>query len=96
MLLVLLIILISLSGKVQIPPKDNWEIAVKEFKVGAWDPAFHYDEDTDKLYLYWGSSNAYPILGTEINTKTLQSEGYVKNLFRIRTFRTRLGKIWGI
>ncbi|MCT3762375.1 discoidin domain-containing protein [Elizabethkingia anophelis] len=62
------------------PTKDNWEIAVKEFKVGAWDPAFHYDEDTDKLYLYWGSSNAYPILGTEINTKTLQSEGYVKPL----------------
>lgn len=62
------------------PTKDNWEIAVKEFKVGAWDPAFQYDEDTDKLYLYWGSSNAYPILGTEINTKTLQSEGYVKPL----------------
>lgn len=62
------------------PTKDNWEIAVKEFKVGAWDPAFHYDEDSDKLYLYWGSSNAYPILGTEINTKTLQSEGYVKPL----------------
>ncbi|MDR2231070.1 MAG: discoidin domain-containing protein [Flavobacteriaceae bacterium] len=62
------------------PTKDNWEIAVKEFKVGAWDPAFHYDEDTDKLYLYWGSSNAYPILGTEINSKTLQSEGYVKPL----------------
>jgi hypothetical protein len=52
--------------------------------VGAWDPAFHYNEEQDKLYLYWGSSNAFPIMGTEINTGTMQSEGFVKPLIRLQ------------
>lgn len=65
------------------PTVDDWEIAVDTLKVGAWDPAFHYDEDKDKLYLYWGSSNVWPILGTEINTKTMQSEGYTVPIVRL-------------
>ena len=64
--------------------KDNWEVAVENFKVGAWDPGFLYDEEKDKLFLYWGSSNEYPILGTEINTKTLQSEGFVKPMITLK------------
>ena len=66
------------------PKKNDWKIAVDTLKVGAWDPAFHYDEDKDKLYLYWGSSNEWPLLGTEINTKTMQSEGYVKPIIRLK------------
>ena len=66
------------------PKKGDWKIAVDTLKVGAWDPAFHYDEDKDKLYLYWGSSNEWPLLGTEINTKTMQSEGYVKPIIRLK------------
>lgn len=65
------------------PTEDDWEIAVDSLKVGAWDPGFLYDEEKDKLYLYWGSSNEFPLLGTEINTKTLQSEGYVKPLMSL-------------
>lgn len=65
------------------PTVDDWEIAVDTLKVGAWDPAFHYDEDKDKLYLYWGSSNVWPILGTEINTKTMQSEGYTVPIVKL-------------
>lgn len=65
------------------PKKGEWQIAVDTLKVGAWDPAFHYDEDTNKLFLYWGSSNEWPLLGTEINTKTLQSEGYVKPIIKL-------------
>lgn len=65
------------------PTTDNWEIAVDSLKAGAWDPGFLYEEDTDKLYMYWGSSNVFPILGTEINTKTMQSEGYVKPLISL-------------
>ena len=65
------------------PTKDDWEIAVDSLKVGAWDPGFLYDEEKDKLYLYWGSSNEFPLLGTEINTQTLQSEGYVKPLMSL-------------
>lgn len=62
---------------------DDWEVVVDNFKVGAWDPGFLYDEEKDKLYLYWGSSNEFPILGTEINTKTMQSDGYVKPLISL-------------
>ncbi len=65
------------------PTKDDWEIAVDSLKVGAWDPGFLYDKVSEKLYLYWGSSNVYPILGTEINTKTLQSDGNVKPLISL-------------
>lgn len=65
------------------PTVDDWKIAVDTLKVGAWDPAFHYEEETDKLYLYWGSSNVWPILGTEINTKTMQSEGYTVPIVKL-------------
>lgn len=65
------------------PTKDEWEIATDSLKVGAWDPGFLYDEEKDKLFLYWNSSNEFPILGTEINTKTLQSEGFVKPMISL-------------
>ncbi len=65
------------------PTNDDWEIAVDSLKVGAWDPAILYDEEKDKLFLYWGSSNEFPILGTELDTKTLQSEGYVKPMISL-------------
>lgn len=65
------------------PRRDSWEIAVDTLKVGAWDPGFLYDGEKDKLFLYWGSSNEYPLMGTEINTKTLQSEGFVKPLISL-------------
>ena len=58
------------------PTEDDWQIAIDTLIVGAWDPAFFYEEEKDELYLYWGSSNVWPILGTQLNTKTLQSEGY--------------------
>jgi len=51
-------------------PKDNvWETRIDSFKVGAWDPAFFVDDDK-KWYLYYGSSNVYPIYGVEINRST--------------------------
>jgi len=65
------------------PTKDEWDIAVDSFKVGAWDPGFLYDQEQDRLFLYWGSSNEFPLLGTEINTKTLQSEGFVKPILSL-------------
>lgn len=64
------------------PTQDDWEIAVDTLKVGAWDPAFFYDKD--RLYLYWGSSNEWPVLGTELNVETLQSEGFVKPVLKLQ------------
>ncbi len=34
---------------------------------GPWDPAFFHDPDTDAWYLYWGSSNLYPIYGIKLD-----------------------------
>lgn len=34
---------------------------------GPWDPCVFYDEPTDKWFLYWGSSNVYPIYGIELD-----------------------------
>lgn len=34
---------------------------------GPWDPAFFHDPDTDRWYLYWGSSNVYPLYGIELD-----------------------------
>ncbi len=35
--------------------------------IGPWDPALFYDEAFDKWYMYWGSSNFYPIFGAELD-----------------------------
>lgn len=37
--------------------------------IGPWDPALFHDPDTDKWYMYWGSSNVYPIFGAELDKK---------------------------
>jgi xylan 1,4-beta-xylosidase len=34
---------------------------------GPWDPALFHDEGTDRWYLYFGSSNLYPIYGIELD-----------------------------
>jgi xylan 1,4-beta-xylosidase len=34
---------------------------------GPWDPAIFHDPDSDRWYLYWGSSNEYPIYGIEMD-----------------------------
>ena len=34
---------------------------------GPWDPDMFYDQRTDRWYLYWGSSNLYPIYGIELD-----------------------------
>jgi xylan 1,4-beta-xylosidase len=64
------------------PQKDEWKEAVDSFEVGAWDPAFFADDDK-RLYLYWGSSNFYPIYGQEIDRNTLQPIGSKKELIRL-------------
>ncbi|AIE87514.1 putative xylosidase/arabinosidase [Fimbriimonas ginsengisoli Gsoil 348] len=64
------------------PKVDDWTEAIKEFPVGAWDPAFLLDDD-GRLYLYHGSSNVYPIYGTEIDPKTLKPIGEHKELIKL-------------
>jgi hypothetical protein len=49
--------------------------------IGPWDPALFYDEEFDKWYMYWGSSNVYPLFGSELDkSKKLKYKGEYKGL----------------
>ena len=49
---------------------------------GPWDPQFFHDPDTERWFLYWNSSNAYPLHGIELDkTKQLAYRGTPKWLF---------------
>jgi xylan 1,4-beta-xylosidase len=40
--------------------------------IGPWDPALFYDEELKEWYMYWGSSNTYPLFGAQLDkTKKL-------------------------
>lgn len=61
-------------------PKGNeWSKAVEKFEIGGWDPAFFVDDD-EKLYMYNGSSNVYPLYGIELDRTTFQPKGTRKEL----------------
>lgn len=68
------------------PRKDTWTEAVPKFLAGAWDPAFFLDDD-GKLYLYHGSSNAFPLYGQEVDTKALQPVGAREGLIGLQPER---------
>ncbi|MGE5142951.1 MAG: family 43 glycosylhydrolase [Acidobacteriota bacterium] len=49
---------------------------------GPWDPQFFYDQDRDRWFLYWNSSNAYPLHAIELDkTRQLAYKGTPKWLF---------------
>ncbi len=35
--------------------------------AGPWDPAIFHDNDTDRWFMYFGSSNVYPLYGIELD-----------------------------
>lgn len=52
--------------------------------VGPWDPALFYDEDLDKWYMYWGSSNVYPLYGAELDkSKNLVYKSEYKGMLKL-------------
>jgi hypothetical protein len=49
---------------------------------GPWDPQFFHDPDTERWFLYWNSSNAYPLHAIELDKeKRLAYKGTPKWLF---------------
>jgi len=64
------------------PTKDDWHVAVDSFEMGAWDPGLFLDED-NRLYIYHGSSNVYPIYGQELDRKTFKPIGPHVPLFNL-------------
>ena len=52
---------------------------------GPWDPGLFHDTDSDRWYLYWGSSNVYPIYGIELDaTRRLVYKGTHVPLFALK------------
>jgi beta-xylosidase len=64
------------------PKVDDWKEAVDSFRAGAWDPSFFLDDD-NRLYLYHGSSNTYPLYGQEVDRHTLQPIGERQDLIKL-------------
>ena len=64
------------------PQKDNWKEAIDSFSVGAWDPAFFLDDD-GRFYIYFGSSNTFPLYAQEIDRKTFEPIGIRKEILRL-------------
>jgi xylan 1,4-beta-xylosidase len=64
------------------PGKDNWKEAIDSFDVGAWDPAFFLDDD-GRFYIYFGSSNTFPLYAQEIDRKTFAPIGIRKEILRL-------------
>jgi xylan 1,4-beta-xylosidase len=56
------------------PQAGIWHEAIANFQPTAWDPSFFQDDDK-KLYLYWGSSNLYPLYGIEIDANHYKPVG---------------------
>jgi xylan 1,4-beta-xylosidase len=64
------------------PRTDDWKEAVPAFEGAAWDPAFFVDDD-NRLYCYYGSSNAFPLYGFEVDRKTLQPKGEKREMVKL-------------
>ena len=62
---------------------NRWLPALPK-EVGPWDPALFYDEDLDKWYMYWGSSNVYPLYGAELDkSKNLVYKSEYKGMLKL-------------
>lgn len=57
------------------PETDDWKELVHKHQAGAWDPQIFWDQQKDEVYMYYGSSNLYPLYGLKLNRKTFQPEG---------------------
>ncbi|WP_215236025.1 discoidin domain-containing protein [Dyadobacter linearis] len=74
------------------PEKGIWEFYNRwtprlPKDIGPWDPALFHDPDTDKWYMYWGSSNVYPIFGSELDySKRLAFKGDYKAMFWLNQY----------
>ena len=68
------------------PKANEWKPLVDSFDIGGWDPAFFTDDD-GRLYMYNGSSNAYPLYGIELDRKTLQPKGTRTELYLLHPWR---------
>jgi len=48
-----------------VPPHNEAQVKPGQIPPGPWDPALFKDDD-GRWYLYWGSSNVFPLYGIEV------------------------------
>ncbi len=68
------------------PKENDWKPLVDSFEIGGWDPSFFTDDD-NRLYMYNGSSNKFPMYGIELNRKTFQPIGTRKEMYLLEPWR---------
>ncbi|MFM9909331.1 MAG: discoidin domain-containing protein [Chitinophagaceae bacterium] len=68
------------------PKGNDWKPLVDSFELGGWDPSFFTDDD-EKLYMYNGSSNRFPMYGIELNRKTFKPIGTRKEMYLLEPWR---------
>jgi len=65
------------------PRHAKWSTLTDSFAVATWDPSFFKDDD-GKAYVYWGSSNTFPLYGMELDpSHSYQPVGEIKELSRL-------------
>jgi hypothetical protein len=63
-----------------IPGTDSNRAEVGEYD-GPWDPGLFYDEETNRWFNYFGSSNVFPVYGIELDkSKQLSYKGFPQKL----------------
>jgi xylan 1,4-beta-xylosidase len=63
----------------------NGELPFLPGAQGPWDPALFHDEEKDRWYMYFGSSNFYPIYGIELaESKKLSYVNKAGELFLLK------------
>ncbi|QDX27272.1 family 43 glycosylhydrolase [Sphingomonas suaedae] len=72
----------------QVRPGEEEKMKLGEIPPGPWDPALFLDDD-GKWYLYWGSSNVFPLYGMEIEFTDgkLIYKGRAKEMFKLHPER---------
>lgn len=72
----------------QVRPGEEEKMKPGEIPPGPWDPALFLDDD-GKWYLYWNSSNVFPLYGLEIEFEDgrLIYKGPAKEMFKLHPDR---------
>ncbi len=69
------------------PAANEWKPLIDSFEIGGWDPAFFTDPASNRLYMYNGSSNRYPLYGIELNRKTFKPIGTRQEMYVLESWR---------
>ncbi|MDR1556916.1 MAG: family 43 glycosylhydrolase [Tannerellaceae bacterium] len=64
------------------PKSGRFKRYIEKISLPAWDPAFLSDDD-GRLYLYYGSSNEYPLKGVELDRRDFRPVGKIHDIMQL-------------